>query len=226
MAKKEEKIKKTTKKKVEDKKVKKTAPKKVVKKSEKVVKPAKKIVKKAEKPAKKAPKVNTEDILNTPVSEKDKVLLTEDGLQKLKDELKYLEETKRDEVAQRLQEAISYGDLSENAEYEEAKNEQAFCEGRIAELKKMIKNVQIIDEKTAHKTALIRIGTTVVIQNLTKNEDPEEYTIVGSTEADPFSARISNESPIGKTLLGKKKGETIQVSAPGGEYEFLIVKIK
>ena len=155
-----------------------------------------------------------------------KVLLTQDGLKKLKEEKKFLEENKREEVAERLKEAISYGDLSENAEYEEAKNEQAFCEGRIVELRQMIENAELIDEKTAHKTAIVRIGTTIIIQNLTKKEDSQEFTIVGSTEADPFASLISNESPVGKASLGKKKGEKFSVEAPGGDYEFQLVDLK
>lgn len=156
----------------------------------------------------------------------DKVLLTKEGLQKLQEELAYLQEFKREDVAKRLKEAISYGDLSENSEYEEAKNEQAFCEGRIVELQKMIKNAELIDEKTAHRTAIVRIGTTVVIKNLTKDEEPAEFTIVGSTEADPFSQRISNESPIGKELLGKKKGDKVKIVAPGGTFDFQLVDLK
>lgn len=230
MAKKEEKTKKPVKKaekKVEKKPIAKTAVKTEKKPVKKVVAPVKKVAapveKKIETP-KAAKKISSDNFNN---NDQDKVLLTEEGLQKLKEELAYLEDTKRDEVAKRLQEAISYGDLSENAEYEEAKNEQAFCEGRIAELKKMIKNVEIIDEKNAHKAQAVRIGTTVVIKNLTKDEEgEEEYTIVGSTEANPFSARISNESPIGKAILGKKKGDIVLVNAPGGDYEFRIVNLK
>lgn len=156
----------------------------------------------------------------------DTVLLTEDGLRKIKEELKNLKDVKRKEVAERLKEAISYGDLSENSEYEEAKNEQAFVEGRIVELEKMVKNVQIIDEKKAHSGKTVQIGTTVTIMNVTKQEDPETFTIVGSTEADPLNARISNESPIGKALLRKKKGEKVKITAPAGDFEFEIVELQ
>lgn len=157
----------------------------------------------------------------------DKVILTEEGLLKLKEELEYLRSTKRKEVAERLQEAISYGDLSENSEYEEAKNEQAFCEGRIVELEKMIKNAEIIDEEKAHRTAIIGIGTTVEIKSLDKAEKEKmEFTIVGSTEADPFASRISNESPVGKELIGKEKGDKIVVDAPGGQYTYEILAVK
>lgn len=157
----------------------------------------------------------------------DTVLLTEEGLLALKEELETLKTSKRREVAERLKEAISYGDLSENSEYEEAKNEQAFVEGRIVELEKMIKNAQIIDEKKAHSGKKVQIGTTVKIKNLSKkDEDPEEFTIVGSTETDPLKSRISNESPIGKSLLGKKKGDKFEIDAPAGKFEFEVLDLK
>jgi len=158
-----------------------------------------------------------------------KVLLTAQGLAKLKAELEHLKNVKRREVAKRLKEAISYGDLSENSEYEEAKNEQAFCEGRIVELEKMIKNVEIIDEKTAARKAAaagtVVIGSTVEVENLDKKE-VHKFTIVGSTEADPFASKISNESPIGSQLLGKRKGDKLQVNAPGGLQNFKILAVK
>ncbi len=153
------------------------------------------------------------------------VLVTKEGLAKLKDELKNFEEVRRKEVADRLKEAISYGDLSENSEYEEAKNEQAFVEGRIIELQKMIENAQIITDSKA-KADSIQIGTTVTVQNLTEHDDPETYTIVGSTEADPTEHKISNESPIGAALLGKHKGDTFKVKVPAGVFEYKVVKIK
>ena len=132
---------------------------------------------------------------------------------------------KRKEVAARLKEAIAYGDLSENSEYEEAKNEQAFVEGRIAELDQMITHAKIItDDKRGEDT--VQIGTTVTVQNLTEDDDPETYTIVGSTEADPIASRISNESPIGSALLGKAKNDIIKVKVPAGIFEYKILKIK
>jgi len=155
----------------------------------------------------------------------DAILLTKSGLEALKEELENLKTVKRREVAERLKEAISYGDLSENSEYEEAKNEQAFVEGRIVELEKMIKNVKFIDEKKAHTGNSVQIGMTVKIKNI-KEENIENFTIVGSTEADPFSKKISNESPIGKSLIGKKKGDQVTVSAPGGVFEFKILELK
>lgn len=156
----------------------------------------------------------------------DVVLLTKEGLEAIKEEYETLKTSKRKEVAGRLKEAISYGDLSENSEYEEAKNEQAFVEGRIVELEKMIKNAQIIDEEKAHSGKSVQIGTTVKLKNITKDEDPEEYTIVGSTEADPLNHRISNESPIGQGILKKKKGDKVKIIAPAGEYEFEILELK
>jgi len=150
-------------------------------------------------------------------------LVTEEGLKKLKDELEFLQTEKRHQVAERLKEAISYGDLSENSEYEEAKNEQAFVEGRIIELGEKIKNAKIITEKKgASKT--VEIGSTVELTNITK-DIKEKYTIVGSTEADPFNNKISNESPIGGALLERKKGDTVKVTVPGGLVEYKIDKI-
>ena len=139
--------------------------------------------------------------------------VTRDGLNKLKDELDQLENVTRREVAQRLKEAISFGDLSENSEYDDAKNEQALVENRIAELKAMIKTAKIIAEKKS-KGANVKIGSTVTIQNVTDHDDPETYTIVGSTEADPTAAKISNESPIGAAILDREKGEEVLVRAP------------
>jgi len=152
-------------------------------------------------------------------------LITKEGLDKLKEEAKYLKETKRKEVAARIKEAISYGDLSENSEYEEAKNEQAFVEGRILELDEKIKNAKLISgRKKVTKT--VQLGTTVHLKNLTKGKDDlEVYTIVGSTEADPFAGNISNESPIGSALLDKEKGDKVKVVIPAGTVEYQIVKL-
>jgi transcription elongation factor GreA len=156
----------------------------------------------------------------------EQVLVTKDGLAKLKDELKFYKDVRRKEVAQRLKEAISYGDLSENSEYEEAKNEQAFVEGRIIELEKMVDNSQIITEAKVSTDKMVQIGTTVTVQNITEKDEPETYTIVGSTEADPTAARISNESPIGSALLGKTKNDVVKVKVPAGVYEYKILKVK
>ena len=153
------------------------------------------------------------------------VLVTKAGLDKLKTELKEFQDVRRKEVAARLKEAIAYGDLSENSEYEEAKNEQAFVEGRIVELEQMIANARIItDDKRGEDT--VQIGVTVTVQNLTENDEPETYTIVGSTEADPVNYRISNESPIGSAILGKAKNDVVKVKVPAGVFEYKILKIK
>jgi len=159
----------------------------------------------------------------------EEVLVTKEGLKKIKDELDLLKSTKRGEIAARLKEAISYGDLSENAEYEEAKNEQAFIEGRILELEKQIKNARLITEhgsktKTAKSTS-IEIGSVVTVRNKTDGDDPETYTIVGSMEADPIEHKISNESPIGKAILGHIKGDTVDVTAPAGKFKYEILKV-
>ncbi len=155
----------------------------------------------------------------------EETLVTKEGLKKLKEELENLKNVRRREVAQRLKEAIGYGDLSENSEYEEAKNEQAFVEGRIIELERKIKNAKIIGEKEGHVKE-VNIGSTVTIRNVTDNEEQTEtYTIVGATEADPFENKISNESPIGKALLSRTKGETVVVPAPSGDLEYEIVKV-
>lgn len=156
----------------------------------------------------------------------DKVtLLTKEGFEKLKNELENLKNVKRREVAGRLKEAISYGDLSENSEYEEAKNEQAFVEGRIAELEIKVKYAKIIQGKQDVKT--VQIGTKVMIKDVgNKKAEKEEYTIVGSTEADPLDHKISNESPVGAALLDQKKGDIVKVFAPNGvtEYEILTLE--
>lgn len=152
-------------------------------------------------------------------------LITKEGLGKLNDELENLKNVKRKEVAARIKEAISYGDLSENAEYEEAKNEQAFVEGRILELEEKIKNAKIISDRKKEGKS-VQLGTTVHLKNITKKKDElEVYTIVGSTEADPFDGKISNESPIGSVLLDRQKGETVKATIPAGSVEYKIMKL-
>src|SRR3989339_1722418 len=157
----------------------------------------------------------------------DQTLVTKEGLKQLKDELENLKTVRRQEVAQRLKEAISYGDLPENSEYEEAKNEQAFVEGRILELEQKIKNAKIISEKKIDMKIgkEVEIGSTVTVRNKTERGDPEVYTIVGSTEADPIERKISNESPIGKSFLGKKKGDTTTIETPAGSMRYEILKV-
>ncbi len=160
-----------------------------------------------------------------PYGDDDQTLVTKEGLKKLKDELEHLKTTRRAEVAQRLREAISYGDLSENSEYEEAKNEQAFVEGRILELEQKIKNAKIISDKRESKTKEVEIGCTVVLANITDGDQPERYTIVGSTEADPLDHKISNESPIGKAVLGKSKGDRVEIHSPSGIIKYEVVQV-
>ncbi len=156
----------------------------------------------------------------------DETLVTKEGLKQLQDELDTLKNVRRKEVADRLKEAISYGDLSENSEYQEAKNEQAFTEGRILELEQMIKNAKIISDKgAAAKGNDIQIGKTATVRNKTDGEDPIEFKIVGSTEANPLENKISNESPVGKALLGKKKGDTVDVKTPTGVYKYEVIKV-
>lgn len=160
------------------------------------------------------------------VSTVGETLVTKEGFKKLKDELEHLENVRRREVASRLKEAIAYGDLSENSEYQEAKEEQAFVEGRISELHQMVKNVKIIGESTGKKGKIVKIGSTVTVQNLTEKDEPETYTIVGSTEADPRNNRISNESPIGIAILDKDEGDEVTVKSPSGVCKYRIVKVK
>lgn len=161
-----------------------------------------------------------------PADEDKMTLLTRDGLEKLKEELSYLKEVRRKEVAERIREAISYGDLSENSEYEEAKNEQAFLEGRILELEDKIKHAKIIDERHK-KSAVVQIGSHVMVRNLSgKSKKDDTYTIVGSTEADPLNQKISNESPIGNALLEHRVGDIVKVTAPAGVMQYKILRIE
>ena len=148
--------------------------------------------------------------------------LTQEGYDKSQEELDYLRNEKRQEVAARLREAADGEDLIENAEYEAAKNEQAFVEGRILELERMIAQAQIIEHDT--KTDTVEIGSTVVIKE--GNKKPETYRIVGIAEANPKQGLISNESPLGKALLKKRVGDPVEVEAPDGAIRFKVVKIK
>lgn len=149
------------------------------------------------------------------------VLLTEEGLKKLQDELRVLKDDRRKEVIERIQEAISHGDLSENADYAQAKEEQAFIEGRIMELEEMVKNVQIITHSKNHN--IVSIGSTVKVKT---NGNTAAYTIVGSNEANPAAGKISNESLVGRALLGAKLGAKIPVAAPSGKVEYEVVAIE
>lgn len=152
--------------------------------------------------------------------------VTRDGFKQLQDELEHLKDVRRKEVAGRLQEAISYGDLSENSEYEEAKNEQAFVEGRILELEEKVKHAKIITHKQG-QAKVVELGGVVKIKRVKPREGEfEEYTLVGSTEADPLNHRISNESPIGAALLDHKVGDEVDVHVPAGKVTYKIVNLK
>lgn len=152
------------------------------------------------------------------------VILTPTGLKKLEDELEYLKSIKRREVAERIKIAISYGDISENSEYEDAKNEQAFIEGRILTVEKMLRNATVIDEGEID-TEVVSIGCTVTLKDLEYDEELE-YTIVGSAESNPNDNKISNESPVGKAILGKPIGSEVEVSVPAGTIKYQIIGIR
>ena len=154
------------------------------------------------------------------------IYVTAEWLAKLQDELNELKWVKRVEIAEKLKEAISFWDLSENSEYEDARNEQAQVEKRILDLEEQLKNVALIDESDKNENK-IKIGAQVTITELEKNET-ESYKIVGTTEADIMAAtpKISNESPIGKALIGKKKWDKIKVKTPGWVFEYRIDEIK
>ena len=157
------------------------------------------------------------------VSEK-QVILTSEGLKKLEDELENLKTVRRKEVSEKIKQALAFGDLSENSEYDEAKNEQAQVELRIIQVENMLKNVKIIDESEID-TDVVSIGSKVLVHDVEFDEDVE-YTIVGSTEADPVKSKISDESPVGKALLGAKVGETVSAAVPSGAVlEFQILEI-
>lgn len=151
------------------------------------------------------------------------VLLTQEGYEKIVAEHDDLVSVRRKEVSERLKEAISYGDLSENSEYDSAKNEQAELEERILKLENMIRKAKIINEKEM-KVDRVGVGLKVKVKNVDSG-DEMEFTIVGSTEADPFNGRISNESEVGKHLLGKKKGEKAEIMVPDGVITYEVVNI-
>jgi transcription elongation factor GreA len=149
--------------------------------------------------------------------------MTAAGKLKLEEELEFLKTVKRKEVVERIKIARSFGDLSENSEYDSAKEDQAFVEGRISTLESMIRNAVIINENELNKD-IVRLGTTVTFVEV-PNGDEESYTIVGSAEADPLEGRISNDSPIAKSMIGRTIGESVKVLTPGGDMEIKIVSI-
>ena len=151
------------------------------------------------------------------------VILTQEGYDNLEKQLEYLKTEKRAEISERIKVALGFGDLSENSEYDEAKNAQAENEGKIAELENKIRHAKIIDEKEID-TKTVQIGNTVKLYDV-EFEEEVEYTIVGSTEVNLAENKISNESPIGKALLGAKKGSTVEVNAPAGVIKYQILSI-
>ncbi|HHY14393.1 MAG TPA: transcription elongation factor GreA [Thermoanaerobacterales bacterium] len=151
------------------------------------------------------------------------IILTPEGLEKLEKELEYLKTVKRREIAEKIKIAIGFGDITENAEYEEAKNEQAFAEGRIATLEKMLRNAKVIDDSDI-VTDVVGVGTKVKIKDMELG-DEIEYTIVGSAEADPTNYKISNESPVGKSLLGKKIDDIVEIDVPAGVIKYKVLEI-
>lgn len=152
----------------------------------------------------------------------EKRFLTREGYERLKQELEYLRSEKRAEIAEKIRSAKEEGDVSENAGYEDAKHEQSFVEGRIQELEALLKSAHIIED-TGNQDR-ITIGATVIVQE--RGYLPETFQIVGSAEANPSQGRVSNESPLGKALLGRKVGETVKVHTPAGEVTFEILEIK
>lgn len=151
------------------------------------------------------------------------IILTRDGLTKLEEELDELKTVHRKEVNERIRQAKEFGDISENAEYEDAKQEQAFVEGRILKLEAMIRNARIIDQSDFIADA-VHLGATVKVKELSAGA-AHEFTIVGSAEADPKNARLSNESPLGAALMGRKSGETVDVTTPRGQMKYKIESI-
>ncbi|MDO4618275.1 MAG: transcription elongation factor GreA [Clostridia bacterium] len=151
------------------------------------------------------------------------IVLTKDGMAKLREELEYLKIEKRKEVSEKIREARSFGDLSENAEYDEAKNEQAEVESRINTIVNMLKYARVIDDSEIGAD-IVGIGVTVVIKEVGE-DDEETYQIVTTTEADPINNKISQESPVGAALMGHKTGDTVSVESPAGKIDFKIVSI-
>ena len=152
------------------------------------------------------------------------VILTPEGHKKLQEEIEYLSNDKRREVADRIRIAREFGDIAENAEYDDAKNEQALLEHRIALLEERLRDAKVINKKDVAKD-VVSVGSTVRLRDLQANKT-FEYKIVGSAEANPSENKLSNESPVGKAIIGHRKGETVQVTAPRGSLKFKILEIK
>jgi transcription elongation factor GreA len=153
------------------------------------------------------------------------VLLTPEGFEKLKEEIAYLTTEKRREVAERIKHAREFGDISENSEYDDAKNEQAMLEQRIAQLEERLSRARLIEAAEDMPKGVVAVGTRVRLKDIDANETIE-YVIVGSAEANPAERKLSNESPVGKAILGRKKGETVEVAAPRGSLKYKIIDVK
>lgn len=156
------------------------------------------------------------------MAEMQRTLVTREGLEKMQKELDELRSTKRAEIAQRLKAAIAMGDLSENSEYDEAKNAQAFLEGRILQLEQQIRTAQVIEKVAKDR---VDVGSTVLIEDMEEHLQ-EKVTIVGSTESNPFEGRISNESPVGRALMGAMAGDTVEAEAPNGVLKYKVISIE
>ncbi|KOF57900.1 transcription elongation factor GreA [Clostridium sp. DMHC 10] len=152
-----------------------------------------------------------------------KYVITYSGVKKLEEELQYLKTTKRKEITEKIKLALSFGDLSENSEYDEAKNDQAFLEGKIAQIENMLKNAVIIDESEL-KNDVVSVGSKVKVMDYEFDEEVL-FSIVGSAEADPMENKISNESPVGSSLIGKKVGDVVEVQVPDGVNKYKILDI-
>ncbi|MDD5071794.1 MAG: transcription elongation factor GreA [Patescibacteria group bacterium] len=149
-------------------------------------------------------------------------IISQEGYDKLKKELDYLTNVRRKEIADRIEKAKELGDLSENAEYQDAKDEQAFNEGRVMEVTNLLKNLTIVEDKRTKKNEVV-MGSKLTVKN---SNGEKEYTIVSFNEADPLAGKISNESPLGVAFLGRKKGDKVKVNTPKGEVEYEIIKIE
>ncbi|OPJ61062.1 transcription elongation factor GreA [Clostridium oryzae] len=157
------------------------------------------------------------------MSDVKKYVMTYEGVRKLEDELENLKTVKRKEITEKIKVALGYGDLSENSEYDEAKNEQAFVEGRILQLENMLKNATVVDDADI-PTDIVNVGSKVKVKDYEFDEEVE-YTIVGSAEADALHFKISNESPVGNALIGKTIGDVVEVQVPGGTCKFEILSV-
>lgn len=156
------------------------------------------------------------------MSEAKKFIMTYEGVKKLESELEYLKTVKRKEITEKIKVALGYGDLSENSEYDEAKNAQAFLEGRIQQLEQQIRTAQVIEKGTKNR---VDVGSTVVIEDMEEHVQ-ETVTIVGSTESNPFEGLISNESPVGRALVGAKAGDIVEADAPTAVLKYKVIEIK